>query len=253
MSGVPEHLERLIVDRLDGVLPPDQLSELTRALASSEDAAALSRQYEKLARILTGFRALPETVDLNSFRQSVSRRVGDEPAYQASLAADSAIDPAAAGELIMSGPRMEPLRRQFEKVDEWLHDSLRPMPAVNWDAFRSRVSGAVREEARTLRRGRWTRWVVGAGIPLAAAAALFLILRQPGTESMLPVGHPPGSAQSFVRVALDAPQSEGKVSISFDMSSSASVEQIDDGPGLVIASGGQPIPNGDAVDAALLY
>ncbi len=253
MSGVPEHLERLIVEHLDGVLPPEQLSELNRVLASSEVAAALSRQHERLARILTGFRTLPETVDLNSFRQSVSRRVGEEPAYQASLAADTAIDPAAAGELIMSDPRVEPLRRQFEQVDELLQDSLRSMPAVDWDAFRARVSGAVREEARTMRRGRWTRWVVGAGIPVAAAAALFLALRQPGTESLLPVGDSPASVQSFVRVALDAPRSEGKVSISFDMSSSASAEEIDEGPGLVIASGGQPIPNGDAVDLALLY
>lgn len=253
MPGVPEQLEKLITERHDGGLSPAELAELHRVLAMNADAAALSSEYERLNLLLSRFRVLPDSVDFRTLQDSVTRRVADEAAFQASIAADSVVDPAAEGaEPVMAGPRIDPLRRQFEQVDEWLQGSVRPMPEVDWNAFRSRVSGAVREEAAVMRRGRIIRWALRAGVPLAAAAALFLAFRQPAIEPNARPSVAP-SARSIVSVALDSPRNDGTVTIAYDMSSSPAEDVREEGPGLVIASGASTSAVSDSMDVALLY
>lgn len=255
MIRVPEEIERLISERQDGALTAEQLDEVRRFLSTNPDAAALARQYDNLDRILPTIRKVPVGVNFPQLHADLSRRILDEAEYLASTAADAGIDPSALAEgHVASGPRMDPLRRKYERVDGFLQSEMRPVPEIDWAAFHSRVSGLVREESRQQRRGGIGRWLVRAGVPLAAAAAIFLAVSQPHVESPSVPGSRPAQP-SVVSVALDAPRQSGKVTIAFDTSAPPTMPEVvsTEAAGIVIASGTAQAMPADSTELALLF
>lgn len=255
MIRVPEEIERLISERQDGALTAEQLAEVGKILATNPDAAALARQYENLGRVLPAIRKVPVGVNFSKLHTDLSRRVADEAEFLASTAADAGIDPSALAEgQLASGFRMEPVRRQFERVDELLQSGMRPVPEIDWPAFHARVSSMVGQEARQQRRGGIQRWLVRAGVPLAAAAAIILAVRQPQVDLPSLPGPVP-TQPSVVSVALDAPRQSGQVTIAFDMSSPPSVPAVvsTEAAGIVIASGTAQTMPADSTELALLF
>ena len=185
-----EQLERQISERRSGELTAAQLAEIERAIAADPVVAAAARQYERLDRLLGCWRKLPDHVDWEAFARQTAARVSAE-------AADEGVD---------------------GLLERWAG----PMPEVNWGALKSRISGAVAEEAAGAHRqaataaSRWRRaanWARVA-VPLAAAAAIALLVWWPGSASV-PRG--PGAAgRPIILVSLDAPGESGKVTVTFE-------------------------------------
>ena len=260
----PEQLEALLSRRADGDLTAEESAALRRAVADDADAAAAERQYEQLHQLLTGWRCLPAGVDWQSFSGAVSGRIEEDAEKQASAQLDRAIDPAAAphdAATSPAGPRMNPAAQGYQATEELLHDWARPLPEVDWDAFSSRVSAAVRREAaggdRAVGRARHWRRAAGWLAPVAAAACITLVVWSNrtsiprGTESSGPAG-------PRVFVALMLPQSAGNVSISFDESPAepaAGTTTSDENPqgGVAIAIGPPRVVGLDVYDEAYFY
>ncbi len=253
MTPNPEQLEKLITERQDGHLTAAELAEVERAVAADIAAAKLARHYEKIARLLTGFRTLPAGVDLDDFRRTVSRQVSDEAGYS------TAMEPASAPDLAATGGS------QFAETDELVGQSFRSLPPVDWSAFRERVSAAVKAEAAVHARGRETavagsarpvrrlRWLARAAVPLAAAAVLLIAIRQGGID--LPsTEQEPALMPTVVSIALDRPRPTGQVLITFDRSAAPAPNDTgNDRGGIIIATAGAVAPPTEAIEMALLF
>jgi hypothetical protein len=187
-----ENLERLASERGDGPISAREAAEWENAIARHPGLAAEARAYERLARLLADWRPLPGGIAWADTARRISRHVAGQVEHRV---VDEAVD-ALAG----------------------------PLPDVDWDALKNRISAAVRGEAGHVhaaplrlaptpaQRHRWT-WAVRAGLLTAAAAAVALLLSWPQGAAP-PV---PGQAdRPNISVALEAPHSSGKVSIVFD-------------------------------------
>jgi hypothetical protein len=258
MTEEREHLERLISERPDGALTPEETEQVRRAVAEDAEIASAARQYEKLQAVLSEWRTLPLDVDWRAYAERVSSAVVDAAEQQASAAANGAIDPSAAADVPPpTGPRLDTMRQDYRAVDELVRDHAAP-PDVDWDRFKARVSAAVRKEAATDSRSSVPRrsiagWVARIGAPLAAAAALAVLIWWPREGEFRP---PTGivSAAPIIQVAVQMPRSTGFVSISVDERPG-----MEDAPaqtasgGFAFASGIQspePLP---AFDEAVFY
>jgi hypothetical protein len=254
MNQGPEQLERLIAERLDGTLTAEESARLDRALAADPAAAAMARQYERLRLVLSGWRTLRRDIDWEALAASIARRVAED--------AEQSKDAA---------------------VDDLVRGAVPPMPEVDWDRFKTRVSSAVRRDAasragesseaqkadagvRVLRR-RWRRtvtWVATVGAPLAAAAAIAIAVWWPGTASQLSSPHAMPVAPMVV-VALDVPTATGRVAISYDQAqpggyvepsapdADGGVDQAAVGGGLAIAIESSAAEPSESADDALFY
>lgn len=264
MMPDPEQLEALLSRQADGDLTAEESATLRRAVADDPEAAAMVRQYEQLQGLLTGWRCLPGGVDWQSFSGAVSGRIEEDAERQASAQLDRAIDPAAVlhdATTSSAGPRMNPAAQGYQATEELLQDWARPLPDVDWDAFSSRVSAAVRREAAGSDRGvggaRHWRRAAGWLAPLAAAACIALLVW--GNRASIPTGtvsSEPAGPQVFV--ALMVPHSAGSVSIAFDESPAETTAEttVDDSNpqgGLAIAIGPPRAAGSETYDEAYFY
>ena len=254
MNQGSEQLERLIAERLDGTLTAEESARLDRVLAADPAAAAMARRYERLRMVLSGWRTLRRDIDWEALAARIARRVAEDAEQNKDAA-----------------------------VDDLVRTAVPPMPEVDWDQFRARVSSAVRRDAasragdssrdreadagvRVLRR-RWRRtatWIATVGAPLAAAAVIAIAVWWPGAGSQL-ASPRAMSVAPRVMVSLEDPTTTGRVAISFDQTPpggyvepSAPAEDADvDRPavsgGLVIAVESPVTEFSESADDALFY
>lgn len=189
-----EQLELLLSTSADHAMTSAQRTELAQALRDEPGAVETARQYARLNKLLTAWRTVPPEVDW----EQLSRRTSDQIVSE--IAPDG--------------------------VDSLLRRAARPLPELNWEAMKNRISAAVHQEAAragqsdTVRPlvGRWgLRWAWRAGLPLAAAAAVALLVWTPrSVETQLPKEGDRGSGRSVVQVALLSPEHTGSVSVTFE-------------------------------------
>jgi hypothetical protein len=198
-----EQLEQLLSERLDGTLTAEELTEVQRTVAGDPKAAATLQQYERLHGLLANWRSLPANVDWKAFAAATSAGVSKEERLAATQrGASSAAD---------------------DDVDRLVRRAAGDMPEVDWAALKSGISAAVQREAEQTRRetvvvsAPWRRvmsWTGRVGLPLAAAAAIALLVWLPQTGDHGRRGA--DSKSPLVLVSLDAPTSGGRVSVSFE-------------------------------------
>lgn len=187
MTDPREQLESLLSRQGDGDLTTAERAEIRRAVERDPSVAAELKRYEKLGALLASWRPVPANVDWASFRQGVSESIESN---------------------------------ELASVDAAVKGALGPMPAVDWNAFRTRVSSAVRAEARgAAARGHGSSDLSGMAkwlVPFAAAAAIAIAFFRSG-GGPLPVTPPnSGDQPTIVLVSLDIPEANGRVSIAFD-------------------------------------
>jgi len=264
MTPDPEQFEALLSRRSDGDLTAEESAALRRAVTEDPKAAAMARQYDRLRRLLAGWRRLPSGVDWQAFSGAVAERIGEDTERRASAQLDRTIDPDAVPHdpaTSAPGPRLNPAAQGYQATEELIQDWARPLPDVDWDAFSSRVSAAVRREAAKSERAgvgarRWQRagrWLV----PLAAAACITLVVW--GNRATIPDGNQSRApAGPRVFVALASPQSAGRVSIAFDESPAGTTiettaEDADPRGGVAIAIGPPHVAGSEVYDEAYFY
>ena len=212
-----EQVERLLSERPDGALTAEESAEVRRAIAGDSRAAAAARQYERLHRLLADWRALPADVDWEAFRLAASARVAGEAvgARRDSRTSDGRLAATQRGAANVAG----------DAVDRLVRRAAGDVPAVDWVALKSRISAAVQREALQTRHegqvvpARWRRamtWTGRVGLPLAAAAAIALLVWLPQTGGDRSRGRADGLKSPIVVVSLEAPQSEGQVTVTFE-------------------------------------
>ncbi len=232
MSIDREQFERLLTERADGVLTPEQLAELDRAMAGSSEFADLARGYERLQAVLRRWRALPSDINWQGLSARISRSVGDEVGLSAS-----------------------------KTVDDLVQDAFGPMPEVDWPRLKARISAAVRNEAASQRnvatqmtRRSWSRtvkWMATVGAPLAAAAVIVLAIWSPW--SAIPTAPPPPTpSQSMVVVSFETPEPTGQVKITFEEKPYKGPVE-DETNGAAIANGPSQVGTRERVDEVVLY
>jgi hypothetical protein len=243
-----DQLERLLSEAPDGELTPGERAEVRRALAADPAAEATARAYEHLNDLLAGWRALPDAFDWEEFARQAADHVSRAAAGQGSEASGR--------------PEALEARPGIEAVDRLVDDWAVPVPEVDWDALKSRISAAVREEvARAeqervgapLRWRRAARWGARVGAPLAAAAAIAILVWWPRTElPIVPVGG--DSAGPCVVVSLEMPESVGRISVTFEEGPAAVVEgSAPPAMGVAIAVSSPTAELQDTADEALFY
>jgi len=151
------------------------------------------------------------------------------------------------------GPRFNKASQALEAVDDLVMDAVGPMPEVDFDAFKARVSAAVRKEAAlqtvSPAEHRWPR-VLGWFAPLAAAAAVAGLVWYPGSV-VTPGAKDDGAALTFA-FAVDVPAQDGRIVVSFEETNDGAAvqeETTQGGSAIAIA----PAPVADNVDDAFLY
>ncbi len=259
MNDKREQLEALLARAADADLTIDEREQVCRAIDADPQAAATVGEYVRLAALLERWRRVPGDVDWPAFRQGVSMSVADDIGRRASAVLDRRIDPRAAHdeELASVDANTDDNKyvaaevEQYARVDRSLRDWAADMPEVDWSAFKSRVSDAVRSEAvksgsRTARRYRMPA-AVGWFVPLAAAAVITVAVFRAydPTPAARDIG---GQPASMVLVALDVPVTGGKLSFAFDESGPGMIDdEIRPGTAYVVSS---PVvkPNGNDDD-----
>ncbi|GMU35494.1 MAG: hypothetical protein HS101_01725 [Planctomycetia bacterium] len=230
MNQIPEYLDELLSQAADGSLTPEQRAELDRACASDARLAVERRRYQSLARLLSNWRKVPIETDHSQ---------------------------------VLEGVRGQ-MSRQPRDADAELESSLatyRQLPDVDWDSFHARVTGALRQDraaAATPRqsirqRSRW-RLFAGVGTPLAAAAAVLLVvfLQRPDAPHS---GNGSLTAPSMVVIELAVPRQTGRIEFSFATAGGdeSLAQQPDDIPGSAIAIGPGTIGGQELPESALLF
>lgn len=202
MNREHAHLEQLFTEAEGAPLSPREL-----------------RQYRLLAELLSGWRVLGEG-SLAALSGEISARIREDAEARASARVDQTIDPSIPVKSIAADAAIV---RDFRAVDDLLQSVAAPMPPVDWKAFSTQVSSAVRREAKVVHRHRrliqrrYLNWVVRAAIPLAAAAVLAIAL-WPAKPTSTPVAKGPAAEpKPMIFVSLEQPRaSSGKVSVTFD-------------------------------------
>jgi hypothetical protein len=242
MSSPSEQLERLLSERIDGTLTPEEFDRLERALNQEPQAAALARQYERLQVLLLRWRSSDRSIDWNALAARIGGRVSQAVEGQ-----------------------------QLQSVDQALRQWRGRLPEVDWSALQGRVSLAVRREAAKAAVGRrpsghgWrkaARWLATVGGPLAAAAVIAIVVWRPGAPEQ--IKPQPLAAAASIVVALEMPRAGGQVAISFDeraVSGEAARESATEGEtgdqrasgGAAIALGSSSADPGESIDESLFY
>jgi len=249
MTPNPDNLEQRISERRDRLPeaagsppatgPSDPLAAL---IAQDPDVANLDKAYARLGHMLNGWRKLPEGVDFRSFRTGVTGAVAADVEYRALQAHAAGESPDIAG---LTAEDALNLARAYQKTDDAIRAAAGPMPAVDWNALKSRISAAVRTEAaesdphheRTIllpaaTKGgtsdkrkhrddgglRFRRAIQRFVLPLSAAAAVALTatlwFNRDGSVKQTPA---PTNVNRIV-VNLGAPTRTGSIELAFDES-----------------------------------
>lgn len=186
-----------------------------RAIAADPGLARQRTAYARLDALLARFAELPDDVDWESLSGDITAEIRAEATDDVAVA---------------SAPIVEQLSRS--------------LPPVDWDAFRTRVSNAVRDEAAQQSSERTIKWpaVFSWVAPLAAAAMIALVVWGPFGVPRQNVGPNPGGVGepiAVVEVEVARPASTGTVAVSFDETSPADMPKS---PSVI--PGGTVIVNG---------
>jgi len=260
MTERSDQLEALLSRRGDADLTVDEQAQLRRILADNPAAAADASAYERLNGILAGHRRLPDSVDFRTFTNDLTAQVAEQAAIDASAELDRAIDPnaedgGASTHRETTGPRFNKTVRALGAVDDLVLEAVGPVPDVDWGAFKTRVSTAIRKEAAagalSPTEHRWPR-VLGWFAPLAAAAAVAAIVWYPrGTVTPGVVDDVRTLTFAF---AVDMPDQQGRVAVSFEESNDEAAHQTETAPGgSAIAIAPPPAAFADSADDAYFY
>ena len=255
MTNKPTDLEQRISERRDPVSPsssepsagaegrsradiPDELNPL---IANDPAMAKLDCEYQRLANVLSNWRQLPEGVDFRSFRFTVANAVAADVEFRVVQAHDAGKKPDVAGVTADAASR---LSREYKNTDDAIRAATaRPMPAVDWNALKSRISAAVRIEAtesdphhertillpatRAAGAARSTRRAADTSkhflwkklaLPLSAAAAIAIVATTWFNRGTPVTPTPSPISVNRIVVQLAAPQHAGMVNIAFDES-----------------------------------
>lgn len=231
MNQIPEHLDELLSQAADGSLTPEQRAELDRACASDARLAVELRRYQSLARLLRDWRKVPADTDHSQ---------------------------------VLEGVRGQ-MSRQSRDADAELESTLagyRQLPHVDWDSFHARVTGAIRQDRAVAastpkqsmrQRSRW-RLFAGVGTPLAAAAAVLLVvfLQRPDAPNS---GNNSLVAPSMVAIELAIPRQTGRIEFNFATTGGdeAIAQQPDNVPGSAIAVGPGTLSGQELPESVLLF
>lgn len=260
MTPQPEQLEALLSRSGDGDLTIEEQTRLRRLLADDPAAEATARIYARLNAILAGHRRLPQGVDFRAFSHDVAARIAEQTALDASAALDQAIDPEADGgdastSRAARGLRFNKVAQTLEAVDDLVLEAVGAVPDVDFDAFKARVSSAVRKEAAVHAKvpsgQRWPR-VLGWLAPLAAAAALVALVSYRG--SVVTPNGGGGTQPLTLAFAVDMPSQAGRVAVAFDESADIEAPMTEvEQSGSAIAIAPPLVAVADTADDAYLY
>lgn len=192
---------------------------IAQAIAADPGLARERAAYARLDALLARFAELPADVDWEALSGDITAEIRAEAAA--------------------SEDGVAPIVEQLS----------RPLPPVDWDAFRTRVSTAVREEAAQIDSQRTIKWpaLFSWAAPLAAAALIAIVVWGPiggphvqdgGTKAI--VSEPVAMVE--VEVAAPTTLGAGTVAISFDETppEAAPIESSGLPGGTVIVNGSWP-------------
>ncbi len=263
MTDKAEQLERLLSEHLDDNLAPIQLADLQQALAEDPAAAASARGYARLSDLLASWRSLPGDIDWKAHARRLAGQTSSSDVAPALAPADRpAFDTAV--QAALTGKRSQPGSRdqEHEAVDRLIQDSVGPVPQVDWDGLKSRISAAVGQEAaaQTVRpaspRKRWRSAGARIGMvggPLAAAAVIAFAVWGPQTAGPIAPGRI-NPTEPMVVVSLQMPEFAGQVSVAFEEGPAGQIDGSDSLPGGTAIAIGPP-RHGElqTIDEALFY
>jgi hypothetical protein len=263
MTDQAEQLERLLSEQPDGDLEPGRLAELRRTLAEDPTAADTARRYTLLNDLLASWRALPGNIDWKAHARKLAGQTSRNEADRAperghQPEADNGLKVVPAG----AGSRPGSQDREPEAVDRLIQNWAGPVPQVDWEGLRSRISAAVGQEAAAQvvgsagSRRRWRPWFARIGMvggPLAAAAVIAFAVWGPQTVGPVVPGSV-GTAEPLIVVSFLMPEFAGHVSVAFEEGPAGQIEAPDSPPGGVAIAIGPP-RNGvrETIDEALFY
>lgn len=224
MTRIDEQLEFLLSRIGDADLSADERAAIRRAVEGDAACARLADEYRRLGDTLRAYRPLPRRLDWAALSAGVVDRLVEAAEADASAVVDRTLDPAALGpdtaDAVAFRSGDDALAGEYAAVQDMLREWARPLPPVDWEAFRSGVSRQIRREVLTSPRpaarsrlNLFVNWVA----PLAAAAAIVLAVAWPRE----PIGQVPGEggrAASNIVVVVDLPAESGNVQFSYDES-----------------------------------
>jgi hypothetical protein len=281
MASDAEQLERLLSEQADGDLDAAQQECIRRALAEDAAAAVTAHRYARLHELLATWRTLPEGIDWDVAAREVSLRVSqagedaelrptsrsgmEMAAGEGSQSTDGeerTLDDRTLNDRAPDDRTLNDRAPDDRAVDDLVTRAAEPLPEVDWDAFKARVSAAVRQEAATSAvpaqgaQYRWRRgaaWALRVGSPLAAAAVIAFAVWGPWADQPLVQG-PRVGGRPLVVVSLERPDSAGRVSVTLDVVPVAFVdESVPPRGGVAIAIGPAGMEELDLLDQAIFY
>jgi hypothetical protein len=225
MTRMDEQLEFLLSRIADADLSADERAEIRRAVEGDPACARVASEYEHLGRLLRVFRPLPRNLNWSALGTAIAGRVADSAEADASALVDRSIDRSAIGPVTDPAAALpagtESLAGEYAAVQSLLRDWAKPLPPVDWNAFKSGVSRQIRREVSTpepqtqrRRASLFVNWLA----PLAAAAAIALAVWWPREPGKTKLAHSGIRVEDNIVVVVDTPTFAGSIQLSFDES-----------------------------------
>ncbi len=207
-------IEQLISELVDGSLPAADRARLEAQIQADPALNRLLNSYRNLDAKLRAWRTPPATIASADWRRDTRRRIEDDLTATMSAYADGALPAETArrvAERFAADAAAARIRGELDRTDELLASWARPMPAVDWNATKTRFSNAIRHDVARQRRRTLTRWVGGIALAASLALAAFLTLR-----SARPNVVPGNPAADPVQVVIETPNPSGQAVAKFD-------------------------------------
>ncbi len=249
MAMEREQLEFMMSQAIDGDLPADQAEELERYLADHPEDRAEFERMRKLNDLLGAWGQQTSAAGETDLGRRLGEQIRDEPAFAISRMIDG--EEAAEADYARyaeQDPGLGLRDYAYRRLETVLRAWGAIEPPVDHDLLYERLCETIHLEAGG-GAGRWTRWVIRLGAPLAAAASLLIVAglwwSQPDADTAVP-GPSPLQAQPQVQVALAGPpkiasKEKAVVKVSFGIASDAPIQSVaraEGTTGVVISIGG---------------
>ncbi len=242
MTRLDEQLEFLLSRIADGDLTAEERDRLRAAVERDPLCARVAGEYERLGRMVHAFRPLPLNLNWAALASTIAGRVADSAEADASALVDRSIDRGAiapASDISAASPA-GPEAGEYAAVQALLRDWARPLPPVDWQAFKAGISREVRREfvapaapSRTSRTALFVNWLA----PLAAAAVIALAIAWPRERAGDQTADVGRRADRNIVVVVDSPAYSGSIQLSYDQSFAEEEPQNDEPSVKAIAHG----------------
>lgn len=246
-----EQLEFMMSQAIDGDLPADQVEQLEQHLAEHPDDRAEFERMRKLNDLLGAWGQQTAMHGETGLGSLLGEQIRDEPEFAISRLIDG--DESAEADYaryVQQDPHLGMRDYAYRRLEGILRAWGSIEPPVDHALLNERLLETIHLEARK-GAGRWSRWVIRIGTPLAAAASLLIIAglwwSQPQGEGPGQVAEAPeAQARPQVQVALAGPpeiatKDQAVVKVSFGIASDAPIQSVaraDGSSGVVISIGG---------------